>query len=293
MKIIQAILLSAALNAFAADQAPDAAAGGAKTDPTAVYRKMDNPGAPSSLDLVFGKKDGASYAARMKAVQAIPDNLSEPEIQSLIFFLHRRIADDNLQPMELNAIKNDIVCRLMNQKTKPAGLNLHLVSMYNDPESDYMWRDYCIQFLAPGCMNANSEEEKKLLIDTLWDATKESDKGIAGTSLLSLSKLADKGIVGKDKVSEKAYDLLTGKKTSNATKITAMQVCANFRHPKALKTAKELLSTEKDVSLKMSSIAAIGALGGKDDMTLLKPFVESPDNRLRTAAAAASKKLQK
>jgi len=291
MKLIQVILLAAALDAFAAAQAPDASAGGAKPDPILIYRTMDNPGVPGSLDIIFGKDKDAGYVARLRAVHALSDNLSAPEVQALIYFLHRRVSEDSLQPLEFNAVKNDIVNRLMAQKAKPVDLNMHLVAMYHDQESDYVWRDYCIQFLAPGYANAWSDEEKALIIDTLWKASKESGKGVAGTALISLSALAASGAVSKEDVSGRAYELLVDARNANVARSTALQVCANLGNRKALTAAREIIASEKDVPLKMSAIAAVGVLGGRDDIALLRPLAESPDNRLRTAAGAALKKL--
>jgi hypothetical protein len=54
---------------------------------------------------------------------------------------------EKMRPIEINAVKNDVLDKLLRQKSLPQGLGLQLVEMAGNVENDPVWRDYCTQFL--------------------------------------------------------------------------------------------------------------------------------------------------
>jgi HEAT repeat protein len=90
-----------------------------------------------------------------------------------------------------------------------------------------------------------------------------------------------------------AYKVLTAEDTPDYVKQTALQICAMGNESKVLPIARDILKTSKNVPLKMSAIAAIGALGNGDDYENLEDLSKSTDIRLRIAAKSALKKLGK
>ncbi len=56
---------------------------------------------------------------------------------------------EGMRPIEINAVKNDVLDRLLRQTELPQEIGLQLVEMASNRENDTVWRDYCIQFMTP------------------------------------------------------------------------------------------------------------------------------------------------
>ncbi|MDF7802186.1 hypothetical protein P4C99_22130, partial [Pontiellaceae bacterium B1224] len=53
---------------------------------------------------------------------------------------------EGMRPVEINAVKNDVLDKLLRQSELPEGLGLQMVEMAGNADNDPVWRDYCIQF---------------------------------------------------------------------------------------------------------------------------------------------------
>ena len=56
---------------------------------------------------------------------------------------------EGMRDIEINAVKNDVLDRLLRQTELPEGIGLQMTEMAFDPGNDPVWRDYCIQFMQP------------------------------------------------------------------------------------------------------------------------------------------------
>jgi hypothetical protein len=56
---------------------------------------------------------------------------------------------EGMRPIEINAVKNDVLDRLLLQNELPEGLGLQIVEMASDFGNDPVWCDYCVQFMTP------------------------------------------------------------------------------------------------------------------------------------------------
>jgi hypothetical protein len=246
----------------------------------------------NSLDFIFGNTANKSYVPRVKAVHKLGNDLQPAQIAAIYKFLHKRIKDDSLKPLELNAIKNELVIVIMNQRNYPDALASSLVEMYNDKSFDKIWRDYCIQFLGQWYPKINSPEDRRKAREAFDSALQEKKNGIAGTALIAVSRLTGLKDFDKADIASKAFELAKDKDSANIVKITALQVGANLGNKNILPLAKELIKSSKSVPLKMSAIAAVGILGNSADIPTIDKYLKCSDVRLRTAAKAAVKRLE-
>ncbi|MDF7802222.1 hypothetical protein P4C99_22320, partial [Pontiellaceae bacterium B1224] len=53
---------------------------------------------------------------------------------------------EGMRSIEINAVKNDVLDKLLRQTVLPEGLGLHMAEMAGNADNDPVWRDYCIQF---------------------------------------------------------------------------------------------------------------------------------------------------
>lgn len=265
---------------------------------------------PNSIKGIAGLDENFTYIDRMKATDALGENLTNPEQKALLHFLHKRRSEDKLTSLRFNSVKNQVCIALMRQIPANQEFPLHMIAMYHEKdEYGITWRDYTIQFLGQCYSQIDTAENKKAVKDTLYKALEEK-QNIAAPAIIALDGLSKNSGFSKSKIADAAYKLVSDNQTANIVKIPALQIAAKYNHPKALKLARKILTGSKNsqskilnsppsssflnspsVILKMSAIATIGAHGENEDIQLLQQFRKSADIRLRVAAKAALRKL--
>ena len=63
---------------------------------------------------------------------------------------------EGMRAIEINAVKNDVLARLLRQIEQPEGIGLQMMEMAADVDNDPVWRDYCVQFMGPFYERAGS-----------------------------------------------------------------------------------------------------------------------------------------
>ncbi|MFA6103513.1 MAG: HEAT repeat domain-containing protein [Victivallaceae bacterium] len=265
------------------------------TQPTTTVEKNAEVLLPDNIKLIIGQGADRNYYVRVREIHNLKKNLSPGQIDALYKFLYEKLDKQELPDLQFNGLKNEIVVELMKQTIKPETLSGHLVAMYHDKTFDPTWRDYCVQFFGKWYPNAPDNKDRHAMYDGLFEAVKEVDGSIAGAALAQLSFLAGApGFEGdRDRVSDLACGVLTDPKCSPRSRIVAMQVCAELRNKKALPIAREAAQDSNDISFKMASMAAIGALGDPSDLPLLNHYKSNSDIRLSGPAKAAIAKINK
>jgi len=258
-----------------------------------VAAPFPKPPIPDNLRLIVGLTEEKRHLPRVRAVQRLASALSPQETTALLWFLHRKAAEDPLPPDKLNHIKNDILNLLLRPQNKPGDLGLHLVAMYRDKAHDPMWRDYCIQFLGQLHARAGGAAQRKAMAEALWEAARDASGPTAGTALIALAGGIGAPGVDKGDVAARALAIASDEQAADPARITALQICAKLGSRKALGVARRLARSAEDACLRMSALAALGALGDASDADLLTECAKSPDVRLRRAAQASLDKIRK
>lgn len=245
---------------------------------------------PVKIAIGMGTGDQKSYGVRTKSVHQIK-NISGEEADMIFAYFDKKIEDEpELRPIEIAAIKNDLVRAFMQEKAYIPELFQKLCRMYRDNSNDIIWRDYCIQFIGQLYSDIDSKslkEEGRLTLEAAF----ASKSNIAGTALIAMSRLTDEEGFNKERLSDAALRLSKDSESSDIVKTTALQVGANLGNKDIIPIAKEVLDKSKDVPLKVSAIAALGLLKDQSSMSLIEKYASSNDVRLRAAAQAAIKRL--
>jgi HEAT repeat protein len=80
-------------------------------------------------------------------------------------------------------------------------------------------------------------------------------------------------------------------RSSALARTTALQVCALLREDRVLARAEQLAQTAENVALRVSGIAAVGALGGPGDRAILSGLLADENPSIRAAATTAMQAL--
>jgi len=121
-----------------------------KQSPQSALSAGNELSAPvKALLLQDGKEH--NYPSLLQAIAELNYTLSAADVAALLEMLawpNDRFPE-KMRPIEINAVKNDVLDKLLRQETLPEGIGLKLVEMAGDATQDAVWRDYCVQFMGP------------------------------------------------------------------------------------------------------------------------------------------------
>ncbi len=246
-----------------------------------------------------------SFAARSQFIKELSRSLSSDDITALREFLNSSGADyPKMSPIVLNSLKNDVLEVLMDQYKMPEGLGQQVTDMFNDPDSDYMWREYCLQFMGPlwekGAEDRDQrtddgdqrDAELETVRDTLFSALDERDEDLAGTALLGLDKLGKKyDNFDHSEVVVKAVEMAEDTNASARCRLTAMRVAASANSEDILSTARKLAQNAETDLLQGAAITTLGDFADPQDKELLTQLAVTGNRQIAAAARAALKRF--
>jgi hypothetical protein len=241
---------------------------------------------------------GRNAHQRLRELAASP-NLSGGECEALYRFLREQTTDEKLERMA--SIKNDVMNILAVQSHLSAPWDELLLRIYEDEGQHPVIRDYALQHLSEYYEEATQRGEAQgwepmrrvKLQEVLWGALEHRQESFAGTALLALCHLSglDAGI-DRGRVAQKSVELLEVEDTGELARMSALQVAALCGEPRVLPQAIATAQAAVSVPLRVSAVAAVGALGGEEELALLRRFQSDPNPSIRVAAAAASRRIQ-
>ena len=252
-----------------------------KRRPNTPHKVEDWERHPEVENLALVLDEKADYGQRLKAIEKIDNDLRPKLVQDIVKTLKNPAVDET--------IRNDLLDKLESQ-TKPLGtLGPLLVEMYGNPEDTWKWKNYCLQHAVP--VWKIEPDHRKDLVDFLFKVMEE-EKGeakdsavMSETAMLSLSKIGASDPEVAARVAKAASARVADKTKDPERAVTAMHVAAGAGDasilPEARKTAADVKALAR---LRMSSIAAIGQLGGQEDVALLEKLAAGPDGRVTACA---------
>ena len=95
----------------------------------------------------------------------------------------------------------------------------------------------------------------------------------------------------QERISRRALVLVRSADTPAATRITAVQICAERGVKEALPTIETLAREPGNLPLQLSAIAALGQLGGAEQAAWLRALKTAGNGDLQPAIRAALKRL--
>jgi hypothetical protein len=228
---------------------------------------------------------------RINAINSLSPHFTEEDWSRLKQFLLKPDASDQNQLGQV--LKNNLMDALCALNPPPPGLGDALISIYRDSGQNAVLRDYAVQHMAAyyeqlTLQNDSSKEQQKIQ-SVLWEAANETGDSIGGTALLALQRLSQEYSTDFDKGKIASVALLMAKEAgvSELTHITAYQVCAQFGVADALSVVLQAAQSGETTSVKISAVAALGLLGGTDQIPYLNGLLSGTEDRLKPAARHA------
>ncbi len=272
-----------------------------------VGPKVENTATPVLSDAVKTLlSTNVPFTARAQIIQKLSRDLSADDVTALRNFLNAPPSDfPGTKPIALNSLKNDVLEVLMDQRRMPEGLGQQVVDLFNNSATDYMWKEYCLQFMAPfveqqlkdgAVPEANGQADPKrveiaAVTHALYAALDDRGKDLAGTALLGLDRLAKAhGQFDRKAVLVKAVEIAKDPKASAVCRLTAMRVASSGGNADVLPAARELAQTGQTDLLRGAAITTLGDFGAPEDMELLKTLSASPNRQIAVAAQSALKR---
>ena len=229
---------------------------------------------------------------RLKAARTLGAHLGGGEIAALYSFLSAPPTEQNLPG--LHALKNEVLNGLRTQAKAPAGLTGLLIRIYRDGAQDEVTRDYAIQHLISWCeQGAGDAADAKERIRAVLEQAAQEKGSIAGTALLGMHRLSQAGSAfNESDIKSMALKMAMDVETKAAARLSAMQVCAERGWKEALPAMESAARERGEIPLRLSAIAALGRLGGREQAALLERVDAGGNEVLRAAVRAALGRLQ-
>jgi hypothetical protein len=237
---------------------------------------------------------------RQSAARALPTNLRQDEVEAVYAFLREPHAEDGNQVGQV--LKNDLMDALCAQTPLPIDLRTLFAEIYRDRNEDTVIRDYAIQHVAllferlddpPASQSSDVASAKQKLEQVLWEAAAETESGIAGTALLALGRLSQNdNSLERSRIASTAMHLAQDESASEATRISALQVCARLEARESLPLLVQSARRASTLSLQISAIGSLGFLGADPEVGLLKEILAGENPRLKPVASIALHRVQ-
>ncbi len=264
-----------------------------------------------------------NYPELLAAIHRLGYELSDADVAALremLTYPNDRFPE-KMRDIEINAVKNDVLDRLLRQKELSEGLGLQMVEMAENPENDPVWRDYCVQFMEPFYERKSGESvsqasrlpsdehgrrdgggtgaELTAIHDAMLSALDERSETIAGTALIGLELLSRSyDEFDREVIVEKAVEIASDEMASSSSRLTAMRLSAQISNNEqgtsnveVVQTARALAQTGETVLLRSAAIVTLGDVGTGDDRELLESFTFAENKQIAAAAKLALQKM--
>ncbi|MFO7870957.1 MAG: hypothetical protein R6V03_05940 [Kiritimatiellia bacterium] len=273
------------------------------------HRVMVYNASPEVMDVAGVRKPG--LRKRTESLRKLTTNLGGDDVKVLRLFLEQPASEQEaMRPLEFNALKNNVADVLLRQDELPDGLGLQLVEMYRDRDMDVVWRDYCVQYLAPyynrkwppgtadapetGGSAAETDAERAEILRAYREALGEKDSTIAGTALLAVERLSRRRPeFDREEIGRIAVELACDEACAGASRITALRVSALMGRKEVLSGARIAAQTGETSTLRLAAIATLGDIGEGADRELLESLSAGGEDRIAAMAASALSRLKR
>ncbi|MGA3284474.1 MAG: HEAT repeat domain-containing protein [Verrucomicrobiota bacterium] len=267
--------------------------------PSRVSPPLDLAQVPARVRPVVDVRQ--EFWSRLTTVHALGKNLNPQELATLYDFLRTPEAGDEKVRGGEQVLKNDLLNVLRQQANPPAGLARLLIELSQDTTQDAVMRAYAVQHLQAWYSQSAdkdstvtvTEQERTEMQQAFWNALNDTDPTVAGTALLSLHRLSEgHAEFDPDQVAATALRFSQDDSCGPLARSTALQICAERKLEQALPVVLELARGADSIPLQISAIAALGNLGGPDQVPFLEQLATGENERLQGPARTALKQIQ-
>jgi hypothetical protein len=246
---------------------------------------------------------GLHWEERVKAVRELPLELAPATVEDLFAFLQ---SPPSAARNEWYMVCNEIMEVLRKRDLAPGIYTSNHLALIQSPTADPVIRDYAAQHLVqwisgidPGASEQDPARAAAAFEALCVEAGNPANGHLtlAGTTLNGLADAVINGnsVMRRERaaVGRLAMEILDSPNVSvsNVNRATAIQVAARLNVTELPERCRSLArDPQVAVDLRLSSIAALGLVGGEDDRALLQSFVS--DETFKFAAAAAVERVE-
>jgi len=247
---------------------------------------------------------GASpaYGVRHKYLHSLSPGDLATHADELFQFMAAGQVPEGMEVDAYLSLSNDIFDLLLKEGAAVPQLLEYVLQTIPDHAANRVWRDYCVQKLAPlllkeGLDNESVAEAMQLL-DELTNGSIPEMQGTAFIVAYSLSghDLAKEySILSEGAIGQRAVACARNEKSALIDRVTALTLAARCRNREALSVSESILNQPDggiEPMLKVSAIATIGLLGDAHHLESLQRFRLSPDIRFKNAARVAIERIK-
>ena len=231
-------------------------------------------------------------------VRRIP--LGDADVGAIYEMLATPASAFDMEILQINALKNNLLGSLLSPRSLPAGLGDEMRALFEAPDIDPVWRNYIVQHLDryhlarwPGGAESG-DTERRAFLDFFVGVLEEVQTDAAGTALLAMERLNKEApVFDLDWLGQESLAIAANPRAKETSRIAALQVASRHAGSDLRPVARELALSGSSVPLRLSAIAALGAVGGAQDLLLLDRLsVEAAkEPRLRPAVDGARRRL--
>ena len=243
---------------------------------------------PESIQPLFKLK---TFQEQINFVLKLSNELNELERDALYMFLRN---DENYSA-SLH-IKDEIMCKLEAQTTRPPEYEQALYSIMKDDAIDGDLRGYAVQHLRSAYSVDGAD--KSLIKEALFQALEDTQSDVSGTAMLAFSDPRN-GLIDQDGedsteldfIKKRALELAADESLHVPSRNTIIECCGRLGIKEIIPIAREIIEDQfKTIADKLPAIAAIGHTGDESHIPYLQKM--SKNKRLAPAANGAIKRIQ-
>ncbi len=214
-------------------------------------------------------------------------------------FVREKTADEGIERMA--SIKNSVMNLLARQPNLPLPWSDLLRRVLLDETQHPVIRDYALQHAFSHyeeAIQGTATEpldgtRQSRLLELFWAALERKRESLAGTALLGLFHLSEfDASVDRGRLGRQSLAVLEAAETGELARISGFQVCRLLGEQGALQPSVAHAEKRESIPLRVSAIAAVGALGGDTELPLLRRLLAEANPSVRVAAKAAVQRIQ-
>ena len=225
--------------------------------------------------------------------------LSRSDCEALSDFLKEKTDDEGIE--RIASIKNSVMNLLARQPNLPSPWSDLLRRVLLDETQHPVIRDYALQHafslyeeaIQGTALQTLDSTGRGRLLELFWAALERKQESLAGTALVGLFHLSEfDASVDRGRLGRQSLAVLEAAETGELARISGFQVCRLLGEQGALQPSVAHAEKRESIPLRVSAIAAVGALGGDTELPLLRRLLAEANPSVRVAAKAAVQRIQ-
>lgn len=232
------------------------------------------------------------FEQKLSAIKSLGYILSPDEIDAVFDLLNTPYRPEfGVTSMQWDSLKNEAFNQLIKQEAVPEAIYARLSSIWSNQQLSEPSREYAVQFYVLFLdrsirEDAYTEDDLSLISSAL------ANSKLQGTAMLGLGHLADEFPVLLESVelSEIAREAVSNH-SSARVRSAAIQTLIRLGDTSELSRITDIAVHSRDTVERLSAIAALGALGGSDEIHTIAQIQISETPLFANAAQVARDKI--